>query len=43
MNSRGIRSHGARLVTRRILGAYHGDGNLRRAFPLAIGMGLIRP
>jgi GTP cyclohydrolase I len=37
MTSRGIRAHGTRMVTRRMLGAFEHDSGLRRDFLASIG------
>jgi GTP cyclohydrolase I len=37
MTSRGIRAHGSRMVTRRMLGAFREDAGLRREFLSSIG------
>ncbi|MET4806017.1 GTP cyclohydrolase I FolE [Limibacillus sp. MBR-115] len=38
MTTRGVRAHGVRMVTRRLLGAYRDDAALRREFLGSIGM-----
>jgi GTP cyclohydrolase I len=38
MSSRGVRSHGTRMVTKRMLGAFAEDGTVRREFLGAIGL-----
>lgn len=37
MTSRGIRAHGSRMVTRRMLGAFEHDAGLRREFLASVG------
>lgn len=37
MTSRGVRAHGSRMVTRRMLGAFEHDAGLRRDFLASIG------
>lgn len=38
MSTRGVRVHGTRMVTERLLGVFDTDAGLRREFPSSIGM-----